>query len=129
MRRGLTALIALTVLVATGSLAQTPQFSAQVRRITDGDTFRMYDLEPAIRIWGLDAPETDEPGGSEATQTLTRLIAGQTLTCQIKDVDRYSRIVGQCFLPNGRDIAAEMIGLGVATEYCRYSGGHYGTCN
>ena len=81
MRSGLTALIALTALLATGSLAQTPQFSAQVRRITDGDTFRVYDLEPAIRIWGLDAPETDEPGGSEATQTLTRLIACQTLTC------------------------------------------------
>ena len=32
------------------------------------------------------------------------------------------------FLPDGRDIAAEMIRAGVATEYCRYSGGFYGTC-
>lgn len=122
-------ILALAALIATASVAQTPHFSAQVRRITDGDTFRAYDLEPAIRIWGLDAPETDEPGGTTATQILTRLIAGQTLTCQIRDVDRYSRIVGQCFLPDGRDIAAEMIALGAATEYCRYSGGHYGTCN
>jgi len=46
----------------------------------------------------------------------------------IKDVDRYSRIVGQCRLEDDRDIAGEMIRLGVATEYCRYSEGHYGTC-
>lgn len=129
MRRCVIPILALAALIATTSVAQTPHFSAQVHRITDGDTFRVYDLGPAIRIWGLNAPETDEPGGTAATQALTRLIAGQTLTCQIRDVDRYSRIVGQCFLPNGRDIAAEMIGLGAATEYCRYSGGHYGTCN
>ena len=88
----------------------------------------MYELEPAIRIWGLDAPETDEAGGSAATHALKDLIGGQTLTCVIKDVDRYSRIVAQCRLDDGRDIAAEMIRLGVATEYCRYSEGYYGTC-
>lgn len=110
-------------------MTKTGQITGTIRADQVMIEGQVYDLEPAIRIWGLDAPETDEPGGSEATQTLTRLIAGQTLTCQIKDVDRYSRIVGQCFLPNGRDIAAEMINLGVATEYCRYSGGHYGTCN
>ncbi|APO87274.1 thermonuclease family protein [Marivivens sp. JLT3646] len=118
----------LSIVSPSSGIAETPSFSAEVKRITDGDTFRAHDLVPAIRIWGLDAPETDEAGGSAATQALSDLIEGQILTCLIKDVDRYSRIVGQCFLENGLDIAAEMIRLGVAFEYCRYSGGYYGTC-
>ena len=50
------------------------------------------------------------------------------LHCDVRDIDRYGRFVGQCFLGDGRDIAAVMIEVGVATEYCRYSGGYYGTC-
>lgn len=118
----------LSIASAPSGIAETPSFVAEVKRITDGDTFRAHDLAPAIRIWGLDAPETDEAGGSAATQVLSDLIDGKTLTCLIKDADRYSRIVGQCFLQDGRDIAAEMIRLGVAGEYCRFSGGYYGGC-
>lgn len=118
----------LSIVSPSSVIAETPSFSAEVKRVTDGDTFRAHELAPAIRIWGLDAPETDEAGGSAATQALIDLIEGQTLTCHIKDVDRYSRIVGQCFLADGMDIAAEMIRKGVASEYCRYSEGFYGTC-
>lgn len=118
----------LSIVSPSSGIAEAPSFSAEVKRITDGDTFRAHELAPAIRIWGLDAPETDEAGGSAATQALIDLIEGQTLTCHIKDVDRYSRIVGQCFLADGMDIAAEMIRKGVASEYCRYSEGFYGTC-
>jgi endonuclease YncB( thermonuclease family) len=102
--------------------------SGSVQRTIDGDTFRLQDLEPSIRIWGLDAPERGQPGGAEATNMLQDLITGQTLTCRIRDIDRYDRIVAQCFLSDGQDIAAEMIEARVAREYCRYSGGYYGTC-
>jgi endonuclease YncB( thermonuclease family) len=68
------------------------------------------------------------PGGSQATAALTALIAGQQLTCRQRDIDRYGRIVGQCFLPDGRDITAAMIESGTAQEFCRYSGNHYRTC-
>lgn len=108
--------------------AQTHTFSGTVNRAIDGDTFRMSGLDPAIRVWGLDAPERDEAGGAAATRAIRGLISGQTLTCRIRDVDRYARIVGQCFLPDGRDITAEMIRLRVATEYCYFSKNHYGTC-
>jgi micrococcal nuclease len=59
---------------------------------------------------------------------MKKLISGKTLRCQIVDMDRYGRFVAQCFLPDGRDIAAEMMRAGVAREYCRYSRGFYGTC-
>ena len=38
------------------------------------------------------------------------MISGKTLTCQVLDMDRYGRYVAQCFLPDGRDIAAEASG-------------------
>lgn len=108
--------------------ASAEQFYGTVIRVTDGDTFHLNSVEPAIRVWGLDAPERDENGGSAATRAMRTLIYGQPLTCVLVDFDRYQRIVGQCFLPNGVDIAEAMISAGVATEYCRYSRGYYGTC-
>jgi endonuclease YncB( thermonuclease family) len=108
--------------------AQSDLFSGTVARVTDGDTFRLQGIDKAIRVWGLDAPERKDPGGPAATSAMRDLITGQTLTCRNVNIDRYGRIVGQCFLPDGRDIAAEMIRRGVATEYCRYSGGYYQTC-
>ena len=101
---------------------------ARVSKVLDGDTFTLSGESRRIRLWGLDAPEWDQRGGSAATATLRSLISGNTLKCNVLDIDRYGRLVGQCFLPDGRDIAAEMIRSGAASEYCRYSRGYYGTC-
>ncbi|SFK96729.1 thermonuclease family protein [Celeribacter marinus] len=120
------AVIALTVMASPGH-AQS-QITGPVSRVTDGDTFRLEGLKPAIRVWGLDAPELGTREGTAATRAMASLITGQTLRCTVRDIDRYRRIVGQCFLPDGRDVAALMIERGVATEYCRYSGGYYKTC-
>ena len=109
-------------------LPERIDFSGRVTRTVDGDTFWVSSRNVSIRVWGLDAPETNQPGGSTATAALTRLISGQTLRCRQRDIDRYGRIVGQCFLPDGRDIAAAMIASGAATEYCRYSDNYYRTC-
>ena len=103
-------------------------FSGRVTRIVDGDTFRISSQDASIRIWGLDAPETGTAGGSAATAALNRLIGGETLNCQQRDIDRYGRIVAQCVLPGGRDIAGAMIAGGTATEYCYFSRNYYGTC-
>ena len=107
---------------------QSGALKARVSKILDGDTFTLSGESRRIRVWGLDAPEWDQRGGSTATATLKGLISGKTLRCDVRDIDRYGRLVGQCFLPDGRDIAAEMIRSGAATEYCRYSRGYYGTC-
>lgn len=121
----------LTAAAAEPRSEQLPEridFSGRGTRTVDGDTFWVSSRNVSIRVWGLDAPETNRPGGSDATAVLTRLISGQTLRCRQRDIDRYGRIVGQCFLPDDRDIAAAMIASGAATEYCRYSGNYYRTC-
>lgn len=133
LRRG--AILLMIVVTATafvGALGvqaqQSNTLEARVSKVVDGDTFTLRGESRRIRVWGLDAPERDQRGGSTATETLRNLISGQTLTCSVVDIDRYGRLVGQCFLPDGRDIAAEMIRTGAASEYCRYSRGFYGTC-
>lgn len=103
-------------------------FTGDVTRVVDGDTFWISGQEERIRVWGLDAPEVGSAAGSAATAFMTRLIEGQTLQCRQRDIDRYGRVVGQCWLPDGRDIAAAMINSGTATEYCRFSRNHYSTC-
>ena len=137
-RLGVTATIGLlAVLAACASLLDPPEPTAErapgqlvggVTRVVDGDTFWISTAGTSIRVWGLDAPETGQPGGLRATAALKQLIAGQTLSCRQRDIDRYGRFVGQCILPDGRDITAAMIASGTASEYCHYSGNYYGTC-
>ena len=115
-------------LLAPTSLPSDIDFSGRVTRIVDGDTFWISSQDVRIRVWGLDAPETRDPGGPAATAEMSRLVSGQTLHCRQRDIDRYGRIVGQCFLPDGRDITAAMIASGTAREFCRFSRNHYGTC-
>ena len=122
------ALLASVPVSVPAPLHAEERLSARVSKITDGDTFTLSGTSRRIRIWGLDAPEKDETGGSLATDVLRDLISGKELDCLVRDIDRYGRIVGQCFLPDGRDITAEMIRSGVATEYCRFSKDYYGTC-
>ena len=126
--RMIVSVLAIMVLSVGPVSAQTNTVSGAVRYVTDGDTFSLRGVGRPIRVWGLDAPERDERGASAATSTLRRLVAGQSLTCRAHDIDRYGRIVGQCFLADGRDVAAQMIAAGVAREYCYFSGGYYGTC-
>lgn len=107
---------------------QSGGIEARVSKVLDGDTFTLSGESRRIRVWGLDAPEWDQRGGLAATSTLRGLISGSTLRCSVVDIDRYGRLVAQCFLPDGRDIAAEIIRSGATTEYCRFSRGFYGTC-
>jgi endonuclease YncB( thermonuclease family) len=109
-------------------ISDADRFNGHVTRIVDGDTFWISGQGVRIRIWALDAPETATPGGAAATAELARLTSDHELNCRQRDIDRYGRIVGQCFLPDGRDITAAMIESGKATEYCSFSKNHYGTC-
>jgi endonuclease YncB( thermonuclease family) len=107
----------------------TPRsFVGRVTKVKDGDTFDLSCCDRPIRLWGIDAPEWNEQGGSAATSALKRLIAGESLNCVRRDVDRYGRLVGQCSLPDGRDLGQALLETGTVGEYCYFSGGYYGRC-
>lgn len=93
----------------------------------DGDTLKLDGQR--YRLWGIDAPERDEPGGDAATRALRRIIGNQVLRCDVLDVDRYARPVVICHLPDGRDLACEMVSQGHASDWPKYSKGHYAACD
>ncbi|MEL6426822.1 MAG: thermonuclease family protein [Pseudomonadota bacterium] len=100
----------------------------EVARVIDGDTitFKQFDLR--IRLFGIDAPEMDEPGGEAARDFLKSLISTGDLLSDFIEEDRFDRLVARLYLPNGQDVSALMIEAGHAVEFCLYSGNHYGTC-
>lgn len=77
-----------------------------------------------LRLNGLDGPETSTRIGREARAFMTRLVRGETVTCQLNGERTYDRWVGICFL-DGQDIAAIAVANGFALDCRRYSGGRY----
>ena len=75
--------------------------TGQVSRIVDGDTFWLKtaaDSEPVVvRIEGIDAPESCQPGGADATQALTKLALNRGVTVRVAARDEHGRTVGKVF--------------------------------
>lgn len=93
-------------------------------RIIDGDTLAIEGKN--IRLWGIDAPEMKHPYGPEAKQALVALTRDVVIAVHVTGSDRYGRWVAICTLPDGRDLAAELVKMGLALDWPRYSGGAYG---
>lgn len=91
--------------------------------VTDGDTIVIKKTQ--IRIFGVDAPELDHPYGQKAKWAMVKLCKGQTVRAEITEEDAYGRTVARCFLPDGRDLSAEMVKQGLALDWPKFSGGVY----
>ena len=91
--------------------------------VVDGDTIVIDKVH--IRLAGIDAPELDHPFGQQSKWALIKLCRGQTITARIKPEMSYNRVVAECLLPDGRDLAAEMVRCGMAIDWPKFSGGKY----
>jgi endonuclease YncB( thermonuclease family) len=47
-----------------------------------------------VRLWGIDAPELKQDFGRASREALSDLVAGKTVTVEVKSKDRYGRNVG-----------------------------------
>ncbi|WP_299502824.1 thermonuclease family protein [uncultured Roseobacter sp.] len=109
-----------------GSFA-APGLSGTVR-VIDGDTLDVGGGR--VRLFGIDAPETDqmcttEQGqswacGAWVTDQVTTLFAGRQAHCVAVDTDRYGRIVAQCDV-RGQDMGEAIVSAGLAFAYRKYS--------
>ena len=92
----------------------------KVDRVIDGDTIVLMNGS-RVRLEGIDAPERDQPYGSEATAALERMVARSVYMVEV-DTDRYGRTVGQLYhSTEGSDINASMVCAGHAWWYERYA--------
>jgi micrococcal nuclease len=77
--------------------------------IIDGDTIIDYrESELKIRLIDIDAPEKDQPYGSEATKQLSQLLKNKTIQYNHITKDKYGRQLSKLVIDN-KDINAEMI--------------------
>lgn len=91
--------------------------------VIDGDTIVIGKTH--IRLYGIDAPELDHPYGQKSKWAMVALCKGQVIRAELIDDVSYDRLVGKCFLPDGRDLSAELVKKGLAIDWPKYSGGEY----
>ena len=91
--------------------------------IIDGDSIVIRKTQ--IRLYGIDAPEIDHPYGQKAKWALVSLCKGKTIRAEITEQDVHGRTVAKCFLQDGRDLSAEMVKIGLAIDWPKYSQGRY----
>jgi len=101
----------------------------RVMSVVDGDTVKldMNGTMESIRIIGLDTPETVHPSkpvecmGIEASNKAKQLLTGQSVRFEGDDTqdtrDRFGRLLGYLFLPNGDNFAEVMLRAGYGNEY------------
>jgi micrococcal nuclease len=91
--------------------------------VIDGDTLRLADgqLAETVRLWGIDAPELDQPGGKEARAELARRCGPPaTVTIDRRGKDARGRTLAQLRC-NGEDAGLALISAGLAWAYTAFS--------
>ena len=104
-----------------------------VVRVVDGDSIKVQvpgGGERSVRMYGIDAPETDQPGGREAHEYLRRMVRSRRdWRLRVVDVDHYQRLVGVLY-PEGGSVRQsanhQMVEAGWAYWYRKYGGGELG---
>ncbi len=91
--------------------------------VTDGDGLRIKGRE--IRLFGVDAPEFAHPFGKRAKWALHGLCKGQEVMAVSAETDNHGRLVARCYLSDGSDLSAEMVKLGLALDWPKFSGAIY----
>lgn len=89
-----------------------------VYRVIDGDTIQCQD-KTRVRLANIDAPESTQQYGNQATSTLKYLIQGRRVTIKGGKEDRYGRIVGTVWY-NGNNVNKIMVEQGQAWVYREY---------
>lgn len=94
-----------------------------VERISDGDTVRLSVAGQdsiTVRLYGIDAPERDQPYGDTAAQALSRKVDGMRVSANVVETDQYGRLVATLF-KDGNNINLEMVTEGHAWWYQNYA--------
>jgi len=104
-------------------VAGAESFTGKVVGVTDGDTVSVMRDGAAVkvRLHGVDAPESKQSFGSRAKQACSSLCFGQEVNVEVRDVDRYGRLVGAVYLQDGTYVNQALVAQGMAWWYERYA--------
>ena len=104
--------------VAHVAQVATRQVPGHVSRVVDGDTLWFQPAEPgqplvAVRLRGIDAPESCQPWGRQATAALREQVQGRPAVLRTHGQDDYRRTLGTVYVA-GLDINAALVAQGHA---------------
>lgn len=91
-------------------------------KVTDGDTVTLEDRwgsDWKIRLDQIDAPERDQPGGTQATAALKALINSQPARVLVHGKDRYRRLIGTLYIGE-LDVNLQLVADGHVWVYRKY---------
>ena len=127
-----TAIAVLAALFLVPASAGAADNLAGQASIIDGDTLEIHGTR--IRLWGIDAPESDQlcrnedsehyRCGKKSANELDAFIARRPAQCVEVDRDQYRRAVAVCTVA-GIDLADWTVGSGLALDWPKYSKGDY----
>jgi len=116
-------LAVLVIPLSAAQVAEGQTFNVEVKTVTDGDTFearRSDGQSMTIRLFGVDAPESDQPYGSESTSATREYIGGKNIRVSVDDTGPYGRTIGSVEV-QGTSLAQMLIRDGLAWHYDRYA--------
>ena len=97
----------------------------KVVKINTGDSFIIISLQNSfdrVRLYGVDCPELDQPGGREAVRASSELIFMQEVALTPLEPDEHGRFTSLVQLPGGLLLNEELVRLGLAwvdPRHCR----------
>ena len=103
------------VLLFCINFANAETIVGTVSRVKDGDTFVLKGH--SVRLYGINAPEKNQIGGSAATNYLRQLVKNQIVYCTRNGRDKYGRFLGVCKINNKQDISEIMVKKGYAKPF------------
>jgi len=94
---------------------RTRTVMASVSAFNKGDNLIVLvgGRKTAVTLWGIDAPEVDQPGGREAVANLYRIVGHNRVRIEVVSRDRYGRITGKVYV-GGTYLNRQMIADGFA---------------
>ena len=121
----ITRFVAAALLCVLSSNPQARELEATVTRVVDGDTVWLQASAASdgkkpkpfkLRLQGIDAPESCQAWGAQATAALSARVLHQRVQIQARNKDDHSRTLGNIRLRD-EDISAWMVSQGHAWSY------------
>ncbi len=109
------------------SRMRTMNVEGTVLEVLDGDTLRMAigGESVSVRLWGIDAPESDQPRGDQAKNHLARMVNPNTrIPVHIIGTDAYERLIVTLGEDDETAVNFRMVLDGMAYHYREYAPGN-----
>ncbi len=114
--------VAVAALAFGASAAEPSELAGVVTHVRDGATIEVDKIP--IGLNGVFAPAVNARFGKASKQFMVELVWGKRVRCALNGENTGDLIIGVCYLGD-QDIGATAVGVGLARDCPKFSGGRY----